>query len=527
MKTIIISLIAICCFTSCNRQKNKIYAILERVDSLCLAEDYETADSLLAGIKARDIQNNGKKALYYLLKTQTELSVDRSITNDSLITFCVDYYEHMKDYENLARAYYYKGIYLYYNDRVDEAIIFIKKAEKTVKKAKNDRLRYLIYANLSYLNSAVGANRMALEYAQKALAYAVKQNNISGLCFAYNCIASSYEGMGMMDSAIVNIKRIRPYLNRITDKMERAGYMTNIGYACYENGLYHEADTLLRQAAMLYQAPMININLAKNCYMLGKDHEADSLVKLINNDASFEERAELSQFLAERAESNGDYEASTRLYRQAKALEDSAARQKRTEERVTMQRDYEREEYAKSVRNKEIMWTVTAVIVAALLAAGGLAYHRKTVNRAKKTIADADRKIKEYNERLAALERQDSRHTNEVKELERKIRRLKDEQTAVINSGQALYNDIMAGGTVATWRKKEFDEFIEYYRVCRPEAVAGVESGYSRLSSTHVFYLLLADMGRDDDEVRRILGMTAGAVRTMKSRIRARRTAAS
>ena len=112
MKTIIISLIAICCFTSCNRQKNKIYAILERVDSLCLAEDYETADSLLAGIKARDIQNNGKKALYYLLKTQTELSVDRSITNDSLITFCVDYYEHMKDYENLARAYYYKGIYL-------------------------------------------------------------------------------------------------------------------------------------------------------------------------------------------------------------------------------------------------------------------------------------------------------------------------------------------------------------------------------------------------------------------------------
>lgn len=118
--------------------------------------------------------------------------------------------------------------------------------------------------------------------------------------------------------------------------------------------------------------------------MLGKDHEADSLVKLINNDASFEEKAEMSQFLAERAERKGDYEAATRLYRQAKALEDSAARQKRTEETVTMQRDYEREEYTKSVRNKEIMWTAIAFIVAALLAASGLAYHRKTVNRAKK-----------------------------------------------------------------------------------------------------------------------------------------------
>lgn len=527
MKTIIISLVAICFFASCNKQKNKIYANLERIDSLCLAEDYETADSLLSEIKTNNLKNDGDKALYYLLKAQTDFAVDKSTANDSLITFSVNFYEYMKDNKKLARAYYYKGIYLYYNGKIEEAIMFIKKAENTVKKAENYRLRYLIYANLSYLNSAVGANRMALDYAQKALAYAAKQNNISALCFAYNCIASSYEGMGMMDSAIVNIKRIRPYLDRITDKMERAGYMTNIGYTYYENGLYHEADTLLRQAAMLYQAPMININLAKNCYMLGKYNEADSLVKLINNDASFEERAELSQFLAEQAERKGDYEASTRLYRQAKAMQDSAARQKRTEETVTMQRDYEHEEYTKNVRNKEIMWTVAAVIVAALLAAGGLAYHRKTVNRAKKTIADADRKIKEYNERLAALERQDSKHTNEVKELERKIRRLKDEQTAVINSGQALYNDIMAGGTVATWRKKEFDEFIEYYRVCRPEAVACVESGYSRLSSTHIFYLLLADMGRDDDEARRILGMTAGAVRTMKSRIRARRTAAS
>lgn len=527
MKTIIISLVAICCFTSCNRQKNKIYAILERVDSLCLAEDYKMADSLLAGIKTRDLQCDGDKALYHLLKTQTDIALSHQVPSDSLISFSQEYYERTGDNKKLARTYYYRGAYYYTVNRVEDAIMFIKKAEYIDKKHETPWLRSLIYGNLSFLNSISGANQTALEYAQKALTYAIKHDNASWRCFAYNCIASSYEGMKMMDSVYVYTKKIIPYLHEINNDEERAWYMHNIGYVYYENGHYAEAEKFLREAAMLYQAPMINVNLAKNCYMLGKDHEADSLVKLINNDASFEEKAEMSQFLAERAERKGDYEAATRLYRQAKALEDSAARQKRTEETVTMQRDYEREEYTKSVRNKEIMWTAIAFIVAALLAASGLAYHRKTVNRAKKTIADADRKIKEYNERLAALERQDSRHTNEVKELERKIRRLKDEQTAVINSGQALYNDIMAGGTVATWRKKEFDEFIEYYRVCRPEAVAGVESGYSRLSSTHVFYLLLADMGRDDDEARRILGMTAGAVRTMKSRIRARRTAAS
>ena len=97
----------------------------------------------------------------------------------------------------------------------------------------------------------------------------------------------------------------------------------------------------------------------------------------------------------------------------------------------------------------------------------------------------------------------------------------------MINSGKALYDGIVAGGTTATWKKKDFDEFIEYYRTRRPEAVAEAEEGYSRLSSTHIFYLMLADMGVAGDDMRRILCLTDGALRTMRSRIKSRKKSAS
>lgn len=207
MKTIIISLVAIYCFTSCNRQKNKTYAILERVDSLCLAEDYKMVDSLLAGIKTRDLQCDGDKALYYLLKTQTDIALSHQVPSDSLISFSQEYYERTGDNKKLARTYYYRGAYYYTVNRVEDAIMFIKKAEYIDKKHETPWLRSLIYGNLSFLNSISGANQTALEYAQKALTYAIKHDNASWRCFAYNCIASSYEGMKMMDSVYVYTKK--------------------------------------------------------------------------------------------------------------------------------------------------------------------------------------------------------------------------------------------------------------------------------------------------------------------------------
>ena len=139
-------------------------------------------------------------------------------------------------------------------------------------------------------------------------------------------------------------------------------------------------------------------------------------------------------------------------------------------------------------------------------------------------IAEGGKMIAEYTARIGELERADRQHSHEAQELRRKIKKLKDEQNEILGRGQRLYEGIAAGGTTATWKKQDFEEFIEFYRVSHPEAVADAEDNYRRLSATNIFYLILRDMQVDDGDAQRILCMTAGAFRTMKSRVNARRT---
>ena len=257
--------------------------------------------------------------------------------------------------------------------------------------------------------------------------------------------------------------------------------------------------------------------------MLGDSAESDSLLKEAWPNASVEDRVEILQFRAEMADKAGDYAASSRFYKEAQALQDSARRAMKTEEAVTVQHDYENTKYKESVGRGAIIASVAVLVVILLLVLSLTLYYRKRINKAKRTISEGNRLIAEYTARISELEKLDASHAGKVNDLKRKIRNLKDGQAVVLGNGLRLYDEIAAGGTTALWSKKEFDEFIEYYRVGHAEAVASAENGYRRLSSSNIFYLLLLDMGRDDADIQRTMCMTPGAQRTMKSRINAKK----
>ena len=48
---------------------------------------------------------------------------------------------------------------------------------------------------------------------------------------------------------------------------------------------------------------------------------------------------------------------------------------------------------------------------------------------------------------------------------------------------------------------------------------------YTRLSPGNRFFLILQDMGKTDDQMTHILGVSEGALRTTRSRLRQKRTA--
>ena len=519
MRTLLLYFAALLLLVCCDAPKNKTQVLLEYADSLVDEEEYVIADKKLSLINKNDLHEDEDKALYYLLCLQTDYSLEKKSNADSLVDFSISYYKNEKDYEKLTRAYYYKGLSFFESGKVKESLLFMKEAERTEQKANVSWLRYGICLNMSFINNSFGISRTALDYARKSLECAIDNNKASWMCYAYNNIANCYYHLGMMDSTFYYIEKIIPKLYDVHNKEERAGFMTNIGLLYYERGDYEKAESLLRKALALFVCCQTQINLAKTCYKLGNRAESDSLLKEAWPDASVQDKVEILQFRAEMADRAGDYAASSRFYKEAQALQDSARRAMKTEEAVIVLRDYEREKYKEGVwRNVLLAFCVVVLLVLSLTL-----YYRKRINKAKRTISEGNRLIAEYTARISELEKQDASHAGKVNDLKRKIRNLKDGQAAVLGNGLRLYDEIAAGGTTALWSKKEFDEFIEYYRVGHAEAVAYAENGYRRLSSSNIFYLLLVDMGRDDADIQRTMCMTPGAQRTMKSRINAKK----
>ena len=523
MKVLTICLLALLSIASCHRNYDKTKSLLKTIDSLTLEENYAKADSLLGKIKYSSLTNEEDKALYGLVKTQTFYILKKDLS-DSLINFSIEYYKKANDKKRLAWSYYYKGAHYYSTGKIKEALLFIREAEHIEKEANLPELLRLLYGNMAVLNSMLGANITGIEYARKSLDLAIKNNDVKSICFAYNCIGMCYYSMGKMDSSLMYFNKILPYLPKINNDEELAVHFNNIGFAYYENRRYKEAKNFFEKSESIFPSPNAEINLAKTYYMLGDDGKADSMQKVAWPNADISNKAEMLQFLAERADRQGDFKASARFYKEAKAMQDSADAVKETEEAVNVQREYETKEYKQGVAKSKVIWGVSTAIAVALLAAWGAVYHRRKMNRAKEMIERGNKLTAEYTARITELERADTRHSHETQELRRKIKKLKDEQNAILSRGQRLYNDITAGGTTATWKKQDFDEFIEFYRVAHPQAVADAENGYRRLSSTNIFYLILRDMQVADDDAQRILCMTAGAMRTMKSRINARKT---
>lgn len=525
MRFVIIYIVVFLFLTCCNSPKSEMQARFEYIDSLIYAGENELADKVLCGIKSKDLSDERDKALFYLLKFQNDFVLDKVSETDSLIDFCIDYFKSNDDCAYFARSCYYKGGTLLFKDRVKEALHFIKMAEDAELKANIPWLRHLICNNMSLINIYLGANQAAFEYARKSLNCAIENDNIPWLCGAYNSLALCFYQIGRKDSAEFYLDKTLPYINKVEGREFRSVLLTNIGVIYYDNKMYRKADSLFRQALVLLPDPNSRINLAKTCYMLDDAVEGDSLFNVAWPEASAEEKAEILQFRAEEAERNGLFSESARYYKSAQAMQDSIRRGMKTEEAVSAQHGYEQERYKADVGRRAV--AVGAMVLAAvvLIVLAIVAYYRKRINRAKRTITEGNRLIAEYTARISELEKQDAGHADKVRELKRKIRTLRDGQAAVLGGGQRLYDDIAGGGTTAMWKKKDFDEFIEFYRLNHAAAVASAENDYSRLSSTNIFYLLLVDMERGESDIQRIMCLTDGALRTMKSRIKAKRIA--
>lgn len=97
---------------------------LINIDTLLTRNLLDSARNELDEISLNRIQSKADSAYYFLLNTETNYRLHGPNPSDSSICYSVNYYESTNNKELLARAYYYKGVSVYYTNNIEKAISY-------------------------------------------------------------------------------------------------------------------------------------------------------------------------------------------------------------------------------------------------------------------------------------------------------------------------------------------------------------------------------------------------------------------
>lgn len=219
----------------------------------------------------------------------------------------------------------------------------------------------------------------------------------------------------------------------------------------------------------------------------------------------------------------GEYREAAELMARAEALKDSISRAKDTENMLRLQADMRHADTERKA-GERLAATVAVAALAAIVLAALLAYYRKRAGKTKRRLAEIGKLADRYRQRVDELSSSKAENEREIGRLKRKMETLRRERAAIIGLGRRRCEEITAGGTVAAWRREDFEAAVEYCRTMWPEAVNGIENGHRRLTAYNAFFLLLPVIGIGDDDIPRAMNMSPGAARTAKYRLKGKRS---
>ena len=142
----------------------------------------------------------------------------------------------------------------------------------------------------------------------------------------------------------------------------------------------------------------------------------------------------------------------------------------------------------------------------------------KVDNASKIEISTLKGKINKYVEQIKNLETEHEEAEQHIAENQR-IKDLVDHESPILAKGKLLYDQILQNGTIVKWINDDYKCFIDFYKATHFASYSKVVKKYSPKTAHNTFFLLLYELGKNDKEVRQIMGVTQEAIRSTRFRI--------
>ena len=519
---------------------------LDQIDSL-IAKDKVDSASIVLNSLTEAVMAPEDQAHYRLLATQLGYLTNQPLASDSLLDLAITYYNKKGNNQKLADAYYYKSRRSEKNNNYPQAIMQCKKAERLAMNMNDACLQYKITEFLGYLNGMCRNELLQLQYAKKSLSIAHATKNNNWIVYSYNNLSFAFRNLGQYDSACFYIEKTIPYIEYVYES-GKAGYYSNIGLL-YKDKDPGKAKEYFEKAISYDEQPITLEHLADIYYAEGNKEKAYNLWKKAlakNGGVGYEKDNLIHSIISYDLECGKLDEASKNLDRVI-AIKDSIINVLRNDTIKDLQLRFDHEAAMHEADKKLIntQWIIFCLVLVVGLMAFYIFTRRKKeeakqkehqmqlfaytteINQLKANKDNALAQIKDLESRndkdsirIRELEEDANNAEIAIEKLNKDIKHLLDDCAPKLKQGRMLYDHIIEGGTIKLWSSKEEDLFNKYYAATQYQSYNRLRKvkRTTKLSAHNLFYLILKEMDKSDEEVRRIMGLSAEGLRSLRNR---------
>jgi len=488
MKKIIINITLVFLLIACGR--NEISGTLSQVWKV-IEQQPDSARVLLAKMDTPSLTEK-EQAEYGLLMTMVDIKTrHEQITNDSIISASVRYYDQHGDKWHKAMAYHYRGVVKYALNNVPEAIKDLKRAETLAETLDDELLRNKIYERLAYCNYKNNNFPLVLKYSKKLLDSSKKMNDSIMLARSYTMVASGFANMEEMDSARIYILNSLDWIDAV-DSLTQNEILCNVAAMYQETGEVEKAEQYLTDWVLNHANGFGYITLAHIRQKQGKYEEAVTHAKKSLECMDQKNYIHSLELLAELYSQMGDSSLAYAMQRKSKEFADSLASAYKASQMADWQMKFDEQKQEKKFL-RQFVKLGGVIVVFILLAIAIIWWNQRRIRHLRTSLDENMKQLTHKRERISVKLLMGAKLFNHIKE-----------QKPLDN---ASANDLQC--------------LVEYFAQLRPKRWQEWQRQYADLSTAqYVFLILQDDLHYNDETTATILNIKRISVRSMRLRIK-------
>ena len=519
MKKVVWLLMIIAMMAGCNEARNPL---LEEAVGI-VHQRPDSARVLISKVDTASL-SEADRMEYNLLMVMTDYIVLHQAEGDSLISTCVDYYDHHGDAWHRGRAYYYRaGIRRRFQLGMVDAVKDYKMAERIAEDADEELLKNMVYENLAYANYYCFNHTLLLNYSQKFLESSLKLNDSVMVMRGLQMCAAAYSQMKMQDNAYDCIFKSLDYIH-LADSLLRSDIYFNVG------AMYQEKDDERNAQKYLdlwkkYKTAASNKGNITEARLLKAQGHYDEAIELVKNCITLKDpfvHINAMELLAELYELTGDKSEALEVKKSKDAYTDSVMTVNHSLEIADWQQKYDEERREDESQRKmmEMAGIITAIVLALAI---GIWWHRRKVNKLSFQLDENARRMTENQAEIERLQQSGETSEQTIAELNRQIEASRQLISNKLLIGTRCYVKLQEKESIADITAEERHCLINYFAQLRPKRWQEWERTYASLTPTqYIFLILQNDLHYDDDTIAQMLGVKPASLRTLRSRIKGR-----